>query len=199
MRLLIATHNPGKIREYRHLLAGLQYELVSLDDVGITNDVAETGETYAANARLKAHAYAQQSGLLTLADDSGLEVDALGGAPAAYSARFAGPGATDADRVRHLLAQLKGVPMAQRTARFRCVIALVWPSGREEVVEGVCEGQITKGPRGDSGFGYDPVFLVAGDTRTMAELTSAEKNAISHRARAAARARSLLAMSSYSS
>lgn len=195
MRLLIATHNHGKMREYRQLLESLPCELVSLDDVGIADDVPETGETYADNALLKARAYARRSGLLTLADDSGLEVDALDGAPGALSARFAGPRATDADRVSYLLDKLRDVPATQRTARFRCVIALVWPSGREELVEGTCEGRIAEEPRGENGFGYDPVFLVAADTRTMAELTAAEKNTISHRARAAAKARALLATS----
>jgi len=192
MRLLIATHNRGKVREYRQLLEGLPHELVSLGDVGIDDDVSETGETYAKNALLKARAYAQQSGLLTLADDSGLEVDALDGAPGVRSARYAGDQADDADRVRYLLTRLQGVPAPQRTARFRCVIALVWPNGCEELVEGVCEGRITEEPRGECGFGYDPVFLVAGDSRTMAELSSEEKNRISHRARAAAKARALL-------
>ncbi len=192
MQLLIATHNRGKMREYRQLLKGLSLELLSLDDVGIKDDVPETGETYADNALLKARAYAQQSGILTLADDSGLEVDALDGEPGPLSARYAGEGATDADRIDYLLGKLATVSPTQRTARFRCVIALVWPSGREQLVEGTCEGRITKAPRGEQGFGYDPVFLVADDTRTMAELSAEEKNAISHRARAAAKARALL-------
>jgi len=192
MQLLIATHNQGKMREYRQLLKGLSLNLVSLDDVGIKDDVPETGETYADNALLKARAYAQQSGILTLADDSGLEVDALDGEPGPLSARYAGEGATDADRIDYLLGKLATVSPTQRTARFRCVIALVWPSGREQLVEGTCEGRITKAPRGEQGFGYDPVFLVADDTRTMAELSAEEKNAISHRARAAAKARALL-------
>jgi len=176
MQLLIATHNQGKMREYRQLFQGLCLKLVSLNDVGIDDDVPETGKTYADNALLKARAYAKQSGLLTLADDSGLEVDALDGAPGPLSARFAGEGATDADRVHYLLDKLRTVPGPQRTARFRCVIALVWPSGREELVEGTCEGRITERPSGDHGFGYDPIFLVAGDTRTMAELYPSEKN-----------------------
>lgn len=192
MQLLIATHNRGKMREYRQLLKGLSLNLLSLDDVGIKEDVPETGKTYADNALLKARAYAQQSGILTLADDSGLEVDALDGEPGPLSARYAGEGATDADRIDYLLGKLATVPPTRRTARFRCVIALVWPSGREQLVEGTCEGRITKAPRGEQGFGYDPVFLVADDTRTMAELSAEEKNAISHRARAAAKARALL-------
>ena len=192
MQLLIATHNRGKMREYRQLLKGLSLNLLSLDDVGIEDDVLETGETYAENALLKARAYAQQSGILTLADDSGLEVDALDGEPGPLSARYAGEGATDADRIDYLLGKLATVPPTRRTARFRCIIALVWPSGREELVAGTCEGRITKAPRGEQGFGYDPVFLVADDTRTMAELSAEEKNAISHRASAAAKARALL-------
>jgi len=142
MQLLIATHNQGKMREYRQLLKGLSLELLSLDDVGIKDDVPETGETYADNALLKARAYAQQSGILTLADDSGLEVDALDGEPGPLSARYAGEGATDADRIDYLLGKLATVSPTQRTARFRCVIALVWPSGREQLVEGTCEGSL---------------------------------------------------------
>ncbi len=192
MRLLIATHNPGKVREYRQLLHGLPHQLLSLDDVGIADDVPETGTTYEENALLKARAYAQQSGLLTLADDSGLEVDALEGAPGVRSARYAGDHANDADRVQYLLQRLRDVPLDERTARFRCVIALVWPEGREELVEGTCEGIIVEEPRGSRGFGYDPIFLIAGDSRTMAELSAEEKNRISHRARAAAQARACL-------
>ena len=193
MRLLIATHNHGKVREYRQLLYGLPHQLLSLDNVGIVDDVPETGHTYAENALLKARAYAQQSGLLTLADDSGLEVDALNGAPGVRSARYAGDHANDAGRVQYLLRRLRDVPLAERTARFRCVIALVWPEGREELMEGTCEGIIVEEPRGSQGFGYDPIFLVASDSRTMAELSADEKNRISHRAHAAAKARACLA------
>ena len=151
----------------------------------ISTDIKENGTTYAENALLKARGYAAISGLLTLADDSGLEVDALDGAPGIYSARYARRGASDKDRYRLLLSNLKGVPDERRTARFRCVIALVWPNGREELVEGVCEGRITHQPRGENGFGYDPVFYVPEHKCTMAELPAEIKNRISHRARAA--------------
>ncbi len=188
-KLLIATNNPGKAREYRALLADLPVEITFPAQEGLALEVEETGETFAANARLKAVAFAQASGLPALADDSGLEVDALGGAPGVRSARYAGPGATDADRTRKLLAALADVPPGRRTARFRCVVALAWPDGVVQTAEGVCEGEIGFEPRGAHGFGYDPVFLVAGyGGRTMAELPPAEKNRISHRARAVAAA-----------
>lgn len=190
VKLLVATHNRGKKREYAHILHDLHIKLLTLDDLEISTDIKENGTTYTENALLKARGYAALTGLLTLADDSGLEVDALDGAPGIYSARYAPPrnagrGASDQDRYRLLLANLKGVPDERRTARFRCVIALVWPNGREELVEGVCEGRITHEPRGDNGFGYDPVFYVPEYECTMAELPAEIKNRISHRARAA--------------
>lgn len=195
-KLLIATHNPGKVREYRALLADLPLEVTYLDAEGITVEVDETGETFAENALLKARAYAEMTGLLTWADDSGLEVDALGGEPGVWSARYGAPAArNDADRYRLLLTRLAEVPDAERTARFHCVVALAWPDGRVQTVDGACEGRIAHAPRGDNGFGYDPVFLVAdtGYTQTMAELDSAHKNTISHRGRASQAAREALA------
>ena len=192
MKLLVATHNPGKKREYERILAGLGLELVAPGQVGIHLEVVEDGDTYAENALLKARAFSEASNLLTLADDSGLEVDALDSAPGVRSARYAGEGATDEDLYRLLLINLKGVPDRQRSARFRCVIALLWPDGREEVVEGVCEGRITHEPRGQQGFGYDPVFHVLDRGCTMAELPMETKNRVSHRARAAEQARELL-------
>ncbi len=193
MKLLIATHNQGKKREYAELLCGLGLELTTLSEMGIRTDVDENGATYAENALLKARAYAAMSGLLTLADDSGLDVDALGGAPGVHTARYAGEGADDCQRYTLLLHNLEGVPDAERTARFRCVIALAWPDGRTEVVQGTCEGRITHAPRGANGFGYDPVFYLPEFDRTMAELPAEVKNRISHRARAAQSARPLLA------
>jgi XTP/dITP diphosphohydrolase len=191
--LLIATHNPGKKAEFAVLLDDLPLELLTLDEAGLHFAVTEDGDSYAANALLKAHGYAMPSGLLTLADDSGLDVDALDGAPGVYSARYGGPGLDDRDRYELLLAALRDVPPAQRTARFRCVIALAWPDGRRETAEGVCEGSIALAPRGEHGFGYDPVFLVGERPGlTMAELPPAEKNVLSHRARAAAQAREVL-------
>ena len=194
-KLLIATHNPGKVREYRALLADLPLEVTYLDAEGITLEVDETGATFAENAILKARAYAATSGLLTWADDSGLEVDALHGAPGVYSARYGAPAArSDADRVRYLLDKLVGVKEADRTARFRCVVALATPAGEVRTVYGACEGRIATAPRGENGFGYDPVFLVAeyDYTVTLAELEPAVKNQISHRARASQKAKLLL-------
>lgn len=192
-RLLIATKNRGKVREYQELLAGLPLEITFPAEEGYWLEVEESGETFEENACLKARAFARHSGLLTLADDSGLEVDALGGAPGVYSARYAGPGASDADRYRKLLADLAEVPEDQRSARFRCVIAVAWPDGRVETAAGACEGQIGFEPRGDYGFGYDPVFIVAGQGgKTMAELAPDVKNRISHRARAVDAVRPIL-------
>ena len=186
MRLLIATNNVGKVHEYAELLAGSGFDLCRLAEVGLDNEVEETGETFTENACLKARAYGQSSGLLTLADDSGLEVDALGGAPGVHSARYAGPGATDADRIGKLLAALDGVPWEKRTADFRCVIALSWPDGRLETFEGRCDGVIAFEPKGTNGFGFDPVFYMPEHNCTMAELPMDVKNCISHRGRAAA-------------
>jgi XTP/dITP diphosphohydrolase len=193
MRLLLATHNRGKRREWMALLDGLDVELLLPDDLGLTSDIEETGETYTENALLKARALAATSGLPTLADDSGLEVDALDGAPGVRSARYH----LGADEVRYraLLKALDGVPAERRGARFRCVAALVLPDGggaREFVAEGVCEGVIGFAPAGEGGFGYDPVFYLPERRCTMAELPQEEKNRISHRARAAQAMRPIL-------
>jgi XTP/dITP diphosphohydrolase len=192
-KLLVATHNPGKVREYRSLLAELPLEVTYLDAEGITLEVDETGETFAANAILKATTYARTTGLWTWADDSGLEVDALDGAPGVHSARYAGPDATDADRYRKLLDALTGIPWAQRTARFQCVVALADPDGDVKTTEGQCEGVIAFGPIGEHGFGYDPVFYMPDYEATMAQLSPEVKNVVSHRARAAQAAAVLLA------
>jgi len=191
-KLLIATNNPGKLREYEELLAGLPLELTSPAREGLSLEVAETGESFAENARLKAVAYARASGLLTLADDSGLEVDALGGRPGVHSARYAGEGADDEERYRLLLEEMRGVPWEKRTARFHCVIAIATPEGEVRTAEGTCEGIIAFEPRGEHGFGYDPVFYLPQHGRTMAELEPRAKNRISHRARAARKAREIL-------
>jgi len=182
MELLIATQNPGKMREFRLLLAPLEAELRFPADLGLQVDVPEDGAASAENARQKALAYARASGLLTLADDSGLEVDALNGAPGIHSARYV-PG-HDADRVAALLAQLRGVPWERRTARFRCVVVIATPTGELDRTEGVCEGVIAFGPAGQGGFGYDPIFYLPDHGCTMAQLPEVEKNRISHRARA---------------
>ena len=192
MKLLIATRNRGKKREYAKLLEGLEMQLITLDDLGVTKTIKEDGASYTENALLKARGYAAATGLVTLADDSGLEVDALDSAPGVLTARYAGQGATDEQRYSLLLKQLKDVPHEHRTARFRCVIALAWPDGRVEITEGICEGRITREPRGEHGFGYDPVFYVPEYGCTMAELPPEIKNRISHRARAAAVASEIL-------
>ena len=193
MKLLIATNNPGKIREYQELLADLSLELTSPAQEGLDIEVAETGESFAENARLKAIAYAKASGLLTLADDSGLEVDALGGEPGIRSARYAGEGASDEERYQLLLEKLKDVPWEERTARFRCVIAVATPGREVYTAEGSCEGIIAFEPEGEHGFGYDPVFYLPEYGKTMAELPPRVKNKISHRARAVQKTREFLA------
>jgi XTP/dITP diphosphohydrolase len=191
-KLLLATNNRGKVQEYRDLLAGIPCELVTPAQIGLKLEVAETGSTYQENARLKAEAFAKASGLPALADDSGLEVDALDGEPGIRSSRYAGEGAKDTDRVHYLLNKLKNVPPEKRTARFRCVIALAFPEGKTVFYSGSCDGSITLSPRGNAGFGYDPVFYFPELKKTMAELPAAVKNQISHRARAAQEARKVL-------
>ena len=186
--LVIATRNPGKFRELSDLMAGAPFELVSLADVGVGADVEETGETFEANAALKASTYARLSGLPTLADDSGLEVDALGGEPGVLSSRYAGDDANDTDRVAFLLGKLQNKGAGPWRARFRCVISIAWTPDDVKFHAGACEGMIIEEPRGSNGFGYDPVFLVPELGRTMAELSSAEKNRMSHRSRAARKA-----------
>jgi XTP/dITP diphosphohydrolase len=183
IQLLIATNNRGKLHELLPLLGDLPFHLVTPHDLGLHLEVEETGTTYAENACLKAEAFVQASGLLTLADDSGLEVDALGGAPGVHSARYAGAGASDADRRAKLIRVLHEVP-TPRLARFRCVMALVQPGGAMTYFEGVCAGEIILAERGTYGFGYDPLFFLPDRGATMAELPSVVKNQISHRARA---------------
>jgi XTP/dITP diphosphohydrolase len=194
-KLVIATNNPGKRREYEALLAGLPATLVLPSELALEADVPETGATYAENARLKATALAEASGLATLGDDSGLEVAALDGRPGLYSARYAGRGASDADRRQKLLQELRQVA-PPRPARFVCVVAVAVPGEGGGVVvrdfEGDCRGEIALEARGSSGFGYDPVFFVPEYGRTMAELPEALKNTLSHRARAVQAARAYL-------
>lgn len=187
-RLLLATKNPAKVREYSRLLQGISYEIVTLAEEGIYQVVEETGETLEENATLKAKSYACQSNLLTLSDDSGLEVDALGGEPGVLSARFAGEGASDNERIDYLLAKLTGIPWEERTARFRCIIAIASPQGEVELCQGECRGIIAFEPKGENGFGYDPVFYLHRLEKTMAELTPDEKNEVSHRGQAVRKA-----------
>ena len=182
MEMLVATQNPGKVEEFRSLLAPLQARICFPSELNLEIDVPEDGSTYTDNARQKALAYMDASGLLTLADDSGLEVDALGGKPGIRSARYAL--GHDADRVVALLEQLRYVPCGQRTARFRCVVVIATPTGKIYDAEGICEGRIAFEPAGQGGFGYDPVFYLPSYDCTMAQLDPEEKNRVSHRARA---------------
>jgi XTP/dITP diphosphohydrolase len=184
-RLLIATNNAHKVTEFRRLLDGCGWALVTPREVGLALEVAEDGTTFAQNAALKARAFAQASGLPALADDSGIEVDALGARPGVYSARYGGPGLTDAGRVGLLLAELAGVSDAQRTARYRVVLALALPDGSLRTSEGACEGRIAHRPQGTGGFGYDPVFYIPAYGCTVGDLTPAQKDAVSHRGQAA--------------
>ena len=186
--LLIATNNRHKVRELREILCSLPVSLASPTDTGICVQVEETGATYATNARRKALAFARASGLVALADDSGLEVAALNGAPGVYSARYAGGGASSADRIALLLRNLEGVPWEQRQARFVAVVAVARPDGQVRLCRGSVRGVIALAGRGEGGFGYDPVFYMPQFGCTMAELPDEVKNKISHRARAVLRA-----------
>ncbi len=184
MKVVLATKNAGKAREIGRMLEGTGVEIVSLEGFAGIALPPETGATMRENALLKARAVYRATGLPALADDSGLEVDFLGGAPGVYSARYSGENATDEENWRKLLAELEGVPSGKRTARFRCALALVGFDGSEHLFEGVFEGVIAEAPRGTNGFGYDPVFMASGTGKTAAELTPEEKNRVSHRARA---------------
>ena len=191
-RILLATNNAGKVRELAVLLAGTPFAVATPSDEGIALDVEETGVTFEENAVLKARAFAEASGLLSIADDSGLEVDALGGEPGVRSARYAGPEASDEDRVRYLLGNLEGVEWERRSARFRSVVALAFPGGEVRLFEGACEGMVAFEPRGDKGFGYDPIFYIPSLDRHMAELELEEKNRMSHRGQATRKAAEFL-------
>jgi XTP/dITP diphosphohydrolase len=184
MRFVLATFNPDKRRELERLLALPGLTLASLAEFPGAGSPDETGATLLDNARIKSRAAAAHTGLPAIADDTGLEVDALNGAPGVHAARYAGPHATYADNVAKLIDALRGVPAPRRTARFRTVCVATWPDGREAIGEGVLEGVIAERARGTNGFGYDPIFELP-DARTLAELNAGEKNAISHRARAA--------------
>jgi len=191
-KLLLATNNRAKVLEYKSLLQNLPYELVTLPEQGISTVVSEEGESLEENAELKATALASESRLLALADDSGLEVDALGGEPGLLSARYAGESASDRDRVNYLLKRLEGVTWERRSARFRSVIAIATPDGGVEFCHGECRGFITFEPRGERGFGYDPIFYLPELDKTMAELSLEEKNQLSHRGQAARQAYQVL-------
>lgn len=191
-RLLIATNNRGKVQELRALLGDVDMALVTPEEIGLTLAVVEDGESYRENAEKKAVAFARACGLTALADDSGLEVDVLGGDPGLHSARYlAEPGATDADRRAFLLRNLRGKPRPWE-ARFRAAVAIASPTGTMGSAEGECRGRIIPEERGMNGFGYDPIFLVDGTDKTMAELELEEKNRLSHRGKAVVKARSIL-------
>lgn len=191
--LLLGTRNPGKVREIETILGEVPWRLRSLQEFADVHVPDETGDTYAANAIIKAEFYARATGMCALADDSGLEVEALGGAPGVFSARYAGAGASDADRRRLLLSELVHVPAEQRRARFVCAVAIATPEGRVlNISEGVCDGAMIFEPRGSGGFGYDPLFVPDGFNETFAELPDAIKNQLSHRARALLKTREFL-------
>ena len=193
LTIVLATHNPGKVHEFAALLADLPIQVQSLLDFPAIGSLPEEGDTYAANAISKALAVARATGRVALADDSGLEVDALEGAPGVHSSRWLGDQATDADRNAAVLARLRNVPPVRRTARFRAVVAVASPDLTVRTFEGVVEGRIADRPAGSQGFGYDPIFLVPEYGRTMAELGAKIKDTISHRARAVHSARAYLA------
>ncbi|MDX1412990.1 MAG: RdgB/HAM1 family non-canonical purine NTP pyrophosphatase [Candidatus Promineifilaceae bacterium] len=182
---LVATHNAGKLKEYSEILGSLGIDFFSLADMGIKLEVDETGITFKENAILKSATYARESGLITLAEDSGLEVDALAGEPGIFTARYGGQGLTSEQRYMYLLGKLSNLSIEERKARFRCVIAICNPNGGlYGTASGICEGAIAKEPRGIGGFGYDPVFLLPEYGLTMAQLDPSDKHAISHRGRA---------------
>ena len=191
-KLLLATNNQAKVGEYKSLLSELPAELVTLNEAGITISIDETGASLEENAKLKATLYAAESHLVAMADDSGLEVDALNGEPGPLSARYAGENASDRDRVDYLLSRLEAVPWEKRTARFGCVIAIAMLDGRVQICSGERYGIITFEPRGDNGFGYDPIFYLPDLGKTMAELPPEVKNQISHRGQAARKAYQVL-------
>ena len=182
MRFVLATHNPGKLREMGEILKDFGIEVVSPRDLGLTVDVEETGTTFAENAMLKAKAICKEANLPAIADDSGLCVDALNGAPGVYSARYGGEGLDDKGRYLLLLSSLRGAPT--RAAHFACAVACAFPNGDTLTAEGRCDGSIAYAPLGEGGFGYDPVFLLPGTGKTFGQLTREEKSAVSHRGRA---------------
>ncbi|MGK9267174.1 XTP/dITP diphosphatase [Bacillus inaquosorum] len=179
---IIATHNPGKVKEFKEILEPKGYDVKSLAEIGFTEEIEETGHTFEENAILKAEAVAKAVNKIVIADDSGLSIDNLGGRPGVYSARYAGEQKDDRANIDKVLSELKGIGKEQRTARFRCALAVSIPGEETKTVEGHVEGYIAEEPRGEYGFGYDPIFIVKDKDKTMAELTSDEKNKISHRA-----------------
>jgi XTP/dITP diphosphohydrolase len=190
--LLLATTNRGKIREICHLLQGIPFDVVTPTDLGIDLTVKEDKPSYGENAQLKAEAYSNASGLITMADDSGLEVDALNGEPGIRSARYAGDNSSDQNRIEYLLGKLREIPEEKRAARFVCVIAIAVPGEKTKLRKGDCQGIINFEPKGKNGFGYDPIFHFPELDKTMAELTLEQKSQVSHRGKAVKEARPLL-------
>src|SRR5512143_1187707 len=183
-KILLATTNQGKVQEIRNLVKGLPAWFLSLSEVAAIPEVVEDGTTFEENALKKARMMAYATGIVTLADDSGLCVDALDGRPGVHSARYAGDNASDEEKYLRVLEEMQGVPESERSARFVCALALVAPDGEEKLFRGVCEGRITRGPRGTSGFGYDPIFYFEEAGCTFAEMDRESKNRVSHRGRA---------------
>jgi XTP/dITP diphosphohydrolase len=191
-KLLLATGNKHKLNELKSLFHDLPYELISPSEIDIDTKVDESSSSFTGNARLKAIAFAASSHILSLADDSGLEVDALAGEPGVFSARYAGAEASDADRIDYLLSRLKSIPEGKRGANFKCVIAIAKPEGNVYLFSGECRGKISFQPTGENGFGYDPIFFLPQLGKTMAQISQKEKNNISHRSQAATKARVFL-------
>ena len=183
-RFIVATKNKGKLEEIKEILQDFPYEVISMEEAGIIKDIEETGNTFEENALVKAEEIFRATGEMVMADDSGLEVDYLDGAPGIYSSRFAGEGATDEDKNKKLLQLLEGVPFEKRSARFVCVIAVIFPDGQHFTVKGTCDGYIGFEPIGDNGFGYDPLFFLPEYNMTTAQMEPEQKNRISHRGRA---------------
>jgi XTP/dITP diphosphohydrolase len=192
LEIIVATGNRGKLREIRSALKGLGFQIRGLMDFANVPEMEEDGESFAENGLKKARFYSQFFGKLTIADDSGLEVDALGGTPGIYSARYAGIGASDQENRKKLLKELEGVPISRRGAGFKCVMAMVSPDGREALTEGSCRGRIGFKEIGKKGFGYDPIFILTRHGKTMAQLSLEEKNRVSHRGKALRKLRKLL-------
>ncbi|MFS0654641.1 XTP/dITP diphosphatase [Bacillus sp. 179-C3.3 HS] len=189
---IIATHNSGKAKEFKAILEPKGFTVKTLADIGFTEEIEETGQTFEENAVIKAEAIQAKAGEMVIADDSGLSIDYLGGKPGVYSARYAGVEKDDAENVKKVLDELKGVEKEDRTARFRCALAVSIPGKETKTVEGSVEGFISEEPIGENGFGYDPIFIVKDKDKTMAQLTPEEKNKISHRAVALQKLSSLL-------
>ena len=192
MEVIVVTRNKGKIREIREALKGSGFRIYALSDFPDVPEIQEDGKTFTENALKKARFYSKYFGKLTLADDSGLEVDSLRGLPGIYSARYAGKEATSLENNQKLLREMQGVPMSKRGARFKCIIAAVSPDGRELIAEGSCKGRIGFREKGKRGFGYDPLFLLPDYGKTMAELSLKEKNKISHRGKALRKIRKII-------